>query len=306
MRSQERCAVPRASRWLIGAAALLVPPGPRKAWKREWLAEIWHGHATILRQGDSPTGAWRRVTKFALGAFVDAADLRMEGMRGKVNRRSLARHPAFCIGSLLILLLAMGGWTGGFRHCRGALASAYPEAEQLVLLSRPLGLLGIEAPANPEQVSTWVESSKWFGEVAGFALRGDTLEVTPNFFSVLHVPPSAHFRFLGHAVRTITAADPKDFHGRFSGAVARLKNPRDRAAAEAHFARFSILDGAHVSATFVEQRSRWPFYFAGTASLLFLAAGMIRSRRPARNLGFFALKTGLLLGTMAMCWAEVA
>ncbi|HJT90192.1 MAG TPA: hypothetical protein VJ732_20115, partial [Bryobacteraceae bacterium] len=177
---------------------------------------------------------------------------------------------------------------------------------QLVLLSRPLGLLSIETPANPEQVSTWVESSKWFGEVAGFALRGDSLEVTPNFFSVLHVAPSAHFRFLGHAVRTITAADPKDFRGRFSGAVARLKNPCDRAAAEAHFARFSILDGAHVSATFVAQRSRWPFYFAGAAWLLFLAAGIIRSRRPARYLGFFALKTGLLLGTVALCWAEVA
>ena len=306
MRSEEAYAVPRWSKWLIAAAAFLAPAGLRKSWKREWLGEIWYGYSTLIREGSSHPQAARRVAKFALGAFIDAADLRMERLRVNIDRRSLVRHPWFCLASLLIALLAIAGWSGGFRHVRGALASAYPDADQLVLLSRPLGVLGMQAPAGTEQVWTWVESSKWFGDVAGFVFRGGALEVTPNFFSVLNVEPSADFRFLGHSVRTIKLLDTAHVPARFSGAVARLKHPRDRIAAEAHFARFSILDGSHVSATFLQQRDRWPLYFAGAVSVFFLAAGLIRVRRPPRYLAFFTAKTALLLALASACWAEVA
>lgn len=306
MRSEEAFAVPRSSRWLIQAAALLAPPGLRRSWKREWLGELWYGYETLLRSGTSRPRAWRRVTTFALGAFIDATDLRMERLRLHTDRRSLLRHPVFCFASLLVLLLSIGGWTGGFRHIREALASGYPGADQLVLLSRPLGVLGMQVPANGDQVSTWVESSKWFGDVAGFVLRRDTLEVTPNFFSVLHVAPSSDFRFLGHPVRAVKTLDEGRLSGRFTGAVARLKHPQDRNAAEAHFATFSILEGARVSATFLQQRDRWPLYFAGAVSAFFLAAGLLRVRRPSRYIAFFAGKTALLLALVAACWAEIA
>jgi hypothetical protein len=291
---------------LIEAASLLAPPGVRKSWKREWLGEIWYGYLTLVREGASGPRAYRRVTRFALGAFVDAIDLRIERLRIDLDRRSLVRHPLFCLASLLILFLSMAGWTGGFRHIRAALAPRYPDADQLVLLSRPLGVLGMQIPAAGEQVSTWVESSKWFGDVAGFVLRGNALEVTPNFFSVLHITPSADFRFLGHSVRTVKPLDPDHLPARFSGAVARLKHPRDRAAAEAHFARFSILDGAHVNATFLQQRDLWPLYFSAGVSAFFLAAGLIRIRRSPRYLAFFTLKTALALALAAACWVEVA
>jgi hypothetical protein len=306
VRSQDARAVPRASRWLIEAAGWMVPVSLRKSWKREWLAEVWHGHAAILRERGSRPEAWRRVTRFALGAFVDASDLRMEDLRTEFHGRGVVRHPAFCLGSLLLLFLSLAGWTGGFRHCRMAFDSGYPEQEQLVLLSQPLAVLGMEAPADKHQVSSWVESSRWFGDVAGFVLHGSTLEVTPNFFSVLHIEPSASFHFLGHSVRAVRALDPEDLPGRFSGAVARLKHPRDREAAEVHFARFAIVDGTRVRATFVAERDRWPLYFAGGGCLLFLAAGMIRSRRSPRYLAFFAAKTTLLLGLVAASWAEGA
>ena len=306
MRSEEAYAVPRSSRWLIEAAALLAPPGLRKSWKREWLGELWYGYETLLREGVSHSRAWRRVNGFALGAFIDASDLRVERLRAHADRRSLVRHPVFCLASLLLLLLSIAGWTGGFRRVRAALASGYPGADQLVLLSRPLGVLGMQVPANGEQVSTWVESSKWFGDVAGFVLRRDTLEVTPNFFSVLHVEPSPDFRFLGHSVRAIKTLDGGRLPVHFSGAVARLKHPADRKAAEAHFATFSILEGAPVSATFLQQRDRWPLYFAGAVSALFLAAGLVRIRRPSRYVAFFVGKTALLLLVAALCWAEIA
>ena len=306
MRSKQAHAIPRSSRWLIEAAALLAPPGLRKSWKREWLGELWYGYETLLREGVSHRRAWRRVNRFALGAFIDASDLRVERLRVHADRRSLVRHPIFCLASLLFLLLSLAGWTGGFRHIRAALASGYPGADQLVLLSRPLGVLGMQVPANGDQVSTWVESSKWFGDVAGFVQRQDTLEVTPNFFSVLHVEPSPDFRFLGHSVRAVKTLDGSRPAARFSGAVARLKHPEDRKAAEAHFATFSILDGSHVSATFLQQRHRWPLYFASVVSALFLAAGLVRVRRPSRYVGFFVSKTALLLAVAAVCWAEIA
>ncbi len=306
MRSEEAHAVPRSSRWLIEAASLLAPSGLRQSWKREWIGELWYGYETLRRQGVSHPRAWRRVTAFALGAFIDAGDLRVERLRVRADRRSLARHPLFCLAALLLVLLSIGGWTGGFRHVRGALAPRYPGADQLVLLSHPLGVLGMQVPANGEQVSTWVESSKWFGDVAGFVLRRDTLEVTPNFFSVLHVEPSADFRFLGHSVRTVKTLDGSRIPASFSGAVARLKHPQERKAAETHFATFSILEGAPVSATFLQQRDRWPLYFAGAVSAFFLAAGLVHVRRPSRYAAFFAGKTALLLAIIAMCWAEIA
>ena len=307
MPSQPTYAVPRASKWLIEAAALLAPPALRKSWKREWLAEAWYGYASLRHDGASHSRAARRVARFALGAVIDAADLRVERVSTALDRRILVRHPGFCLASLLLLFLCMAGWTGGFRHSRAALASGYPEADQLVLLSRPLGLLGMEVPAETGQVSTWVESSKWFGDVAGFVLRGKTLEVTPNFFAVLHVEPSAEFRFLGHSVRAVKLLDPAaPLPAGFSGAVARLKHPGDRAAAEAHFARFSIMDQAHVSATFVQQRNRWPLYFAAGASLSFLVFGLLRVRRPPRYLTFFMAKTALFLAFVAASWTEIA
>lgn len=300
MQREERYAIPLVSKWLLDAAAFVAPPALRTEWKREWLWELWHGHATLVREGSTPGRASRRLARFALGAFFDAADLRREQLQTNWDQRTRARDPIVCLAALLTAFLALAGWTGGFRHVRTALASPYPHTEQLVLLS------GMQVPANSAQVSTWLVSRTWLGDVAGFVLRGNTLEVTPNFFSVLDSEPLAAFQFLGYHVAAVRLLDTTRPPAGFSGAIVRLKHPQDRKTAEAYFGRFGILGRPPVTATFLRQQNRWPMYFSAAWSLLFLAAGAIKGRRSARSLAFYLAKTGLLLGTVAAAWAEVA
>jgi len=304
--NQVSATIPPLSRWCIQAAACMVPGPFRGDWRREWEWEIWHGYTTLIRTGATSARASRRMAGFALGAFVDAGDLRLEQARVGLDSRSVIRNPFVCVAVLIVAFLTLAGWTGGFRHCRTALGSLYPDSGQLVLLSRPLGVLGLQTAANSGQVWTWVESSKWFGDVAGFVLHDDALEVTPNFFSVLHMDRSPGFRFLGHSVTAVKFLDPARPPAGFSGAIARLKHPADRPAAEKHWGGFSIYDGNRVSATFLDERDRWPLYFAAGVSLLFLASGMLRAWRAPRFLAFFTVKTTLLLGLVAAAWTEVA
>jgi hypothetical protein len=307
MRRKEKFAVPLLSQWLIDAASLGVPRSIRRDWKSEWLWEVWHGHSDLVRHGCSPAQASRQVMRFAFGALLDASDLRMEYFRLSLNGRALAREPLVCLAALMLGFLALAGWTGGFRHSRMAAAASYPESQQLVLLSRPAGVLGIETPASMEQVWSWVEYSKWFGSVAGFLLHDGVLEVSPNFFAVLDTDPAlgrAGWQFLGRPVRTVKFLEPGS-NARYGGAIARLKHRANRNRLEAQLGTLGN-DGVRITATFLDERSRWPLYFAGVAALLFLAAGMIRARRTALYLAFFAVKTALLLGIVGLAWTEVA
>ncbi len=291
---------------MVHAAARLVPAPFRGDWQREWEWEIWHSYTTLIREGSGARRASHRMAGFAVGAFVDAGDLRLEQARAGLDTRSVVRNPFACLAALLLGFLVLAGFTAGFRHSRAALGSLYPESGQLVLLSRPLGVLGLQTAANTGQVWTWVESSKWFGEVAGFVLHQDTLEVTPNFFTVLHMDRSPGFRFLGHPVSQVKFLDPAHPPAGFSGAIARLKHPGDRQAAEKHWGGFSIYDGNRVNATFLNERDRWPLYFAAGVSFAFLVSGMLRAWRTPRFLAFFTVKTALLLTIVAAAWAEVA
>jgi hypothetical protein len=245
--------------------------------------------------------------RFALGALVDAADLRMEHFRHAVNGRALAREPLVCLAALLLGFLALAGWTSGFRHSRMAAAASYPESQQLVLLSRPAGVLGIETAASMEQVWSWVEYSKWFGSVAGFRLHDGRLEVSKNFFAVLHtdpVPGSTGWRFLGQRVKSVSFLEPGS-GARFGGAIARLKERANRNYLEAQLGKLGN-DGVRITATFLDERSRWPLYFACATALLFLASGMIRARRTLLYMFFFVAKTALGLGMVGLAWTEVA
>src|SRR5262249_13351435 len=158
-------------------------------------------------------------------------DLRLEHLRLVFDGRILARDPRVCIAGLLLAFLALAGWTHGFRHARMAASSEYPQSDQLVLLSRPAGVLGLEGLTSMEQVWAWVEYSRWFGSVAGFVLHDGVLEVSPNFFSVLHTDPSPaadQWRFLGRPVHTVKVLAPGYSGMRFGGAIARLKHPANR------------------------------------------------------------------------------
>jgi len=295
------------SRCLIVAAAAAVPRAQRRSWKTEWLWEVWHGHSDLVRGGCTGSEASWRILRFAAGALVDAADLRLEHILVALNRRSLAREPLVCLGALLLVFLALAAWTDGFRHSRLAASASYPDSQQLVLLSRPAGVLGIETAASMEQVWAWVDESKWFGNVAGFRLHGGTLEISRNFFDVLHtdaVPGGAGWRFLGRPVQSVRFLDPGSQNG-YAGAIARLKHPADRSLLEIQLGKLAN-QGVHITATFLDERGRWPLYFAAVTALMFLAAGMVRARRTPFYLAFFAVKTALLLASVGLAWTEVA
>jgi hypothetical protein len=246
------------------------------------------------------------MCSFAAGAFVDAGDLRKEYLVSEFDSRAMVRHPVVCLSGLLVVLLFLAGSTGVFQHTRAALRPAYPESGQLVLLARPMGVLGMETGASTGQVLTWVEYSKWFGAVAGFVLHNDgRLEVTPNFFSVLRMDPAPVFRFLGHDVQ-VKVIDPQRTDVPLSGAIARLKHPSDLKAAEIQWAGFTVFDAPHIISTPLEQRSRWPIYFSLVVSLAFLGAGALRAWRRLKFLAFFLVKTGLALAVVACIWLEVA
>ena len=307
MRQEEKYAVPPASRYLVDAASRMVPRSHRNAWKREWLWEIWHARADLVREGCPPARAARRVTRFACGALLDASDLRVEHYRLAVNRRTLAREPLACLVALVLILGALAGWTHGFRHSRHAAEYAYPDSEQLVLLSRPSGVLGFETPASMDQVWHWVETSKWFGSVAGFWLHDGTLEVSPNFFTVLNTDPvlgHVSWRFLGRPVRAVKFLEPGST-ARFGGAIGRLKQRANRNLFEAQLGKLGN-DGIRITATFLDERSRWPLYLAAFSAFTFLVSSAIRVRRTVLYTVFFLAKTTLLLATVGLAWTEVA
>ena len=95
---------PISARWLIAAAAFLVPGHRRQEWRRQWKAEIEH---RCIGGAES----WK-VTGFALGAVSHALYLRreemtMRGWFGDIRHsvRSLASRPGFSL--LAISTLAM-------------------------------------------------------------------------------------------------------------------------------------------------------------------------------------------------------
>jgi hypothetical protein len=124
---------------------------------------------------------------------------------------------------------------------------------------------------------------------------------------VLHTGPvvgQANWRFLGRPVREVKFLQ-QGSPARYGGAIARLKLRANRSLFEAQLGKLGN-DGIHITATFLDERSRWPLYFAGASVLLFLAAGMIRVRLTPLYMAFFALKTVLLMGIVGLAWTEVA
>src|ERR1700690_2062134 len=87
-------------RCAIRLASLLVPPGLRSEWADQWTTEIWHGRADLISRGVSRAETRRKLLRFSMGAFSDAADLRRSGF----HSRSLLAHPASCLGVPLVLL----------------------------------------------------------------------------------------------------------------------------------------------------------------------------------------------------------
>ena len=76
-------------RSMLGIAAWLVPGRERKDWQAEWISELWY-----------VIDAHRSSTRFCMGAFHDAAWLRIDELR---HKRGLFISPVFTLAFLTLL-----------------------------------------------------------------------------------------------------------------------------------------------------------------------------------------------------------
>ncbi|MBW3534154.1 MAG: ABC transporter permease, partial [Gemmatimonadetes bacterium] len=141
--------VGRLCRWILKAAARVVPFRERSAWREEWLGELW-----ALRRRGTPAA---RLVRFALGGVAHAYwERRQEGgsMGGwaqdlRAAARRLVRAPGFTVVTVLVLGLGVGANTALYSALYAALveASPYPDPDRLVTVDL-LMALDPDAPAD--------------------------------------------------------------------------------------------------------------------------------------------------------------
>ncbi len=282
----------------IRCASLVVPRALRHEWRDEWLTEIRHGHAHLATKGGPRGETCRKLIRFSLGAFQDAADLYCR----RFDLRFFLGHPALCVAVPLALLGGVLAFTHGFRNCREALAGLpWSRPEELVLLSRSAHVLGIEAVPTGADYVDW--QRRLGVPMAGFVMDKAVLLVTPDFFGVLGKSPRLPFDFLGHGIRAVKPL------GQPTGRVAilaRLTTANGPQRTQHILTAMSLATGGAVGVQFVQSRVREPLLFSAFAFVIVFGIGMVLVLRQHGSMRFFALKTGLLEGVVAATWAEVA
>lgn len=283
----------------IRLASLLVPRELRAEWTDQWTAEIWHGRADLVSRGVSHAEARRKLLRFSMGAFSDAADLR----RSEFRPRSVLGHPAFSLAVPLVLLGVLFAATHVLQNCREMLVGL-PGSQpgRLLLLSRSARVLGIEAQPAVSDLLAWQRQDA-AASFAGFVVQGRVLQVTPNFYHVLGAVPRLPFRFLGH---TIDAFAPLDRKSGKVGVLARLRSSARREQVEAQLGPVTSPTGTAVAAKFVKERMREPLVFAASVWVLAMPIGMALVRGRLRGMVFFFAKTALVQCVVILAWAEFA
>jgi len=158
---------PIESRWLLAAAARLVPRELRADWRREWEAEVWWW---LEGQPDGRSMETRlRLAAHCRGAFADARCLRRarEAPRGRVA--AWLRTPGGCLAALVVLLAAATAASGGLRRTRAAWRGApFPESDRLAVLSQTGPFMGWRAGVPAKRVEYWNARSQTTAGIAIF------------------------------------------------------------------------------------------------------------------------------------------
>jgi putative ABC transport system permease protein len=197
---------------LLRSAAPLAPADVRRAWLREWDAEIRYAATRLERKNRDRRGFLQRARLVArcAGAFAHAAWLRWDRWRldmllqdVKYALRTLTRKPGFATITILTLALGIGANAAIFGAVRAVLLRPlpFPAPEQLVqIFSSTVQRPDLAGTASPPDFSDWRRDSTSFTEMAainegsipwtgdGAAEQVPYAQVTGGFFEVLRVP----------------------------------------------------------------------------------------------------------------------
>jgi hypothetical protein len=247
----------------------------------------------MMRRGVRVKDAHRKLFRFSLGAFTDAADL----LRTCFDLQPVLGHSALCALAFLMFIASVAGFTGGFRNTRQAISiAASQRSSQMMLLSRSARVFGIEAASSRFDLEAWQRQTAR-ASLAGFVLEEHTLQVTDNFFEVLGEAPRTGFMFLGRFVRRVEALNPSSVK---VGVLARCKEcvPHELAA------ELTAPNGSIVTAITLGARMGEVFGVPLAVALLMLVMGMTQMRGARAGLFLFV---NIALGqcAVAVVWAEL-
>lgn len=199
----------------IRCVGLVVPRRDRAAWRREWEAEIVHGHLTLAREGRDTWSDHMTLARRASGSVSDAAWLRRQFTSDsdlvhdlRHTLRLYRRSPGMVGLVVAVLAVGIGATTAVFSAVDAVLLKPVPfvDADRLVTIwqQSPESEKADVAPAN---YLDWRERAREFDIVAAAEpysrdyLGGREPEifqgarVTEGFFDALRVEPQ-HGRLL--------------------------------------------------------------------------------------------------------------
>lgn len=190
--------VPLTARLLLWLAERLVPVHRRKAWRRQWEAEVAYKRLASGGRG-MPGLAWGALVH---GLYLRKEDERMTGIMRDLGHtvRMLLRRPAFSLLSVLTLAVGIGAATAVFSLSEALLLRPLPlpQSEQLVSVYSANPTRGMDRyNVSYPDYEDWTSRSDLFASSAVYQdaegdLSGDEepvrlagASVGPGFFETL-------------------------------------------------------------------------------------------------------------------------
>jgi MacB-like periplasmic core domain len=188
--------VPILCRWLLNAAAPIVPRELRVEWRREWYGELWHFIDERIQSGDPE--AYRAAMSHCKGALADAVYLRRNDETSSAAVQKVVRHPAFYLGAMAVIVVLIAAFTNGLESTRRMIRPLpYRSPEQIVVVRQVYPFMGARLGFPLAKIPGWRKAQTLDGiaayagyhalvEVQG-AREVSAAVVDPEFFQVLGV-----------------------------------------------------------------------------------------------------------------------
>jgi putative ABC transport system permease protein len=193
----------RFAQRLITAAAWLVPADVRHEWRREWVSELsWsaaNGRSTS-QQLRRASGAWRHALWLRSRRW--AAGLLWQDVRSAL--RTMRARPGFTAMAIVTMALGIGANTAVFSVVYAVMLRRlpYPDAGQLASVYATHRKYDFDhGVERPEDIQYWMDHAQSTAEIAPIDGGRTTItsggepdrlpfsKVTPEFFSIMSVPP---------------------------------------------------------------------------------------------------------------------